>query len=346
MSMTSRNAQTPTLSRRGFVAGGTVAAGGIVSGVMAGRALAEEATTNEGAADALAQIKPAIGHVVHNPDICSGCRTCEIVCSVYHEGVASSMLSRLQWNKDVMNACVTDILTCRQCAGPECLAACPTGALHVDEETGARVIDPDVCIGCQTCLDACPATPSRIRYDEAKGICFKCDLCGGDPQCVKFCPTGALTSSWLEYDFGGDDDTFVKNFTGDAAAFTHMEKSNVVLSDTSTGIHMDGVIWTSHATQFNIVLAVFDITAELYDANGNLIAASDDPAGHAEIPEMQSAEFTLDFTCDKKAADVAKIVMNVQGVCVTNAPGQDGEATAQTDAAAQGDAAASMAQEG
>ena len=261
--------------------------------------------------------------MIHNQDLCSGCRTCEIVCAVAHEGVASSELSRIQWAKDIFDACITDIMTCKQCSGPECLAACPTGALHIDEATGARVIDADVCIGCQSCLNACPATPSRIRYDAARSICFKCDLCGGDPQCVKFCPTGALMNSWEEYNLSGEDGSFVKNFSGDAAPFTHMEKSNVVLSDSDEGIHLDGVIWTSHATQFNIVLAVFDITADLYDADDNLIASSYD-VGHAEIPEMQSAEFQLNFQTDAAAADVAKIVVNVEGNCVTNAPGQEG----------------------
>lgn len=338
------------VSRRGFIAGGAVATGALAAGLAATQAQAEEATTNEGAKEALAQIKPAIGHVVHNPDICSGCRTCEIICAVAHDGVASSELSRMQWKKNIFDACITDIMTCKQCDGPECLAACPTGALHVDETTGARVIDETQCIGCQSCLNACPADPSRIRFNLEKNVSFKCDLCGGDPQCVKFCPTGALTSSWLEYNFSKEDDDFVKNFTGDAAPFTHMEKSNVVLSDVAGGIHMDGVIWTSHATQFNIVMAHFEITADLYDASGNVIASAETPAT-ADIPEMQSAEFALDFATSSQAADVAKISMNVVGTCITNAPDVSDEAgdtgqDAATDGAGAADAASTAGQEG
>jgi len=32
-----------------------------------------------------------------------------------------------------------------------------------------------------------------IRIDPETKQAFKCDLCGGDPQCAKWCPTGAIT---------------------------------------------------------------------------------------------------------------------------------------------------------
>lgn len=100
--------------------------------------------------------------------------------------------------------CYTELLSVRiyaQDAGvegpfwwiPWCLLACPTDAFHVDEAAGAKVIEEEKCSGCMLCMTACPATPKRIRYNAGKKVCLKCDLCGGDPQCVKFCPTGALT---------------------------------------------------------------------------------------------------------------------------------------------------------
>jgi len=135
---------------------------------------------------------PALGHIVCNSEICAGCRTCEAVCSLYHEGVVNPELSRIQVLKDELGGYISEAMPCKQCDGPECLLACPTGALHVDDVTGARVIDEEKCIGCKRCMEACTATPKRIRYNAEKKVCFKCDLCGGDPQCVKFCPMGAL----------------------------------------------------------------------------------------------------------------------------------------------------------
>jgi len=136
---------------------------------------------------------PSKGHLVHNPDICSGCRTCEIVCSLSKEGAVNPELARIHVSTDRLGGYISEVMSCKQCDGPECLLACPIDALHVDAVTGARVIDEKKCIGCKLCMEACPATPSRIRFNTAKNVCFKCDLCGGEPQCVKFCPYGALT---------------------------------------------------------------------------------------------------------------------------------------------------------
>ena len=86
----------------------------------------------------------------------------------------------------------SEVYTCLQCEAPECLAACPAGALLRDEGTGAVIIDKEACTGCKACIEACSQTPSRIRYDERRGVCVKCDLCGGAPLCVRYCMEGAL----------------------------------------------------------------------------------------------------------------------------------------------------------
>lgn len=137
--------------------------------------------------------RPSKARIIVNSDLCGGCRTCEAVCSLSKEGVVNPELSRMYVKKDILGGYVCKPLPCKQCRGAKCLLACPTGALHVDSVTGARVIDEELCDGCRLCLEACPLTPTRIGYNAGKGVCFKCDLCGGDPQCVKFCPMGAIT---------------------------------------------------------------------------------------------------------------------------------------------------------
>ena len=136
---------------------------------------------------------PSKGYILANPDICGGCRTCEAVCSLHKEGISNPELARIQVLKDELDGYICEAMPCKQCDGPRCLLACPTGALHVDGVSGARVIDEDQCIGCKSCMEACPATPPRIRFNTAKNKSFKCDLCNGEPQCVTFCPTGAIT---------------------------------------------------------------------------------------------------------------------------------------------------------
>jgi Fe-S-cluster-containing dehydrogenase component len=67
---------------------------------------------------------------------------------------------------------------------------CPAGAISRSEATGALEIDQERCVGCKMCLMACPFGAPVVL--PATGKMTKCDLCQGDPECVKFCPEGAL----------------------------------------------------------------------------------------------------------------------------------------------------------
>jgi Fe-S-cluster-containing hydrogenase component 2 len=136
-------------------------------------------------------------HIVLNTETCAGCSTCGTVCSLYHEGAVSPSLARLRITDHYVEGHRIEGYVCKQCTAPECLHACrtkATGALHLDKKTGAKIIDPAICNGCKLCIEACPLHPnSPIYYHAEKKICFKCDLCGGEPLCVKFCPEAALT---------------------------------------------------------------------------------------------------------------------------------------------------------
>jgi Fe-S-cluster-containing hydrogenase component 2 len=91
-------------------------------------------------------------------------------------------------------------VVCQQCADAPCLEACPEDAISCDSETDAVVVDQDLCIQCGSCVSACviglDAVSSEqklaIRLNDDAPFPLKCDLCSGDPQCVKFCPTEAL----------------------------------------------------------------------------------------------------------------------------------------------------------
>jgi Fe-S-cluster-containing dehydrogenase component len=75
------------------------------------------------------------------------------------------------------------------------MSACPVeGAMYIDVKSHARVINDDICAGCRQCIEACGQNfdPPRIKFDENKNVAIKCDLCGMDPQCVRWCPNGAI----------------------------------------------------------------------------------------------------------------------------------------------------------
>ena len=80
-------------------------------------------------------------------------------------------------------------MMCLQCDNPSCMKVCPVRAITRDENN-AVVINYNKCIGCKMCSNACPL--GNISYHPMVGRVFKCDLCGGDPKCVKYCPGHAL----------------------------------------------------------------------------------------------------------------------------------------------------------
>lgn len=152
----------------------------------------KDAITLTKAEKAKKELPKAIGRLECTADLCAGCMNCMFACTLSKDGAAWLEHARIQMN--VHSQAEFDICAqpCLQCEDPACLYACPVEAIYIDTKTGARVIDQDKCIGCRQCEKACPYEPKRIRFDPVKKLATKCDLCGGDPQCVKMCPTGAL----------------------------------------------------------------------------------------------------------------------------------------------------------
>ncbi|MCD6537140.1 4Fe-4S dicluster domain-containing protein [Candidatus Bathyarchaeota archaeon] len=135
-----------------------------------------------------------------NGAICRWCRSCELICSLIHEGACSPSLSRITITIDQFNAEVSADF-CRQCDNPACLRSCPVeGAMVIDERTGATLIVEDHCNGCGSCAEACPFNKEGtvIKFNSERKVYFKCDLCGGKPACVDVCPTGALKLKEIE----------------------------------------------------------------------------------------------------------------------------------------------------
>jgi len=119
------------------------------------------------------------------PERCTGCRACELACSGAHEGFFSPSNARIRAIRE--EPAIDIAITCRQCAKPPCAAACPTAAIQKRRDGLVEVISSR-CIGCGACAEACPFGAIHVFRD----IAIKCDLCGGDPECVKACAPYAL----------------------------------------------------------------------------------------------------------------------------------------------------------
>lgn len=117
---------------------------------------------------------------------CSGCRKCEIACSLFHENRIWPEASRIRVFMLVPGADFPHF--CAQCEDYPCVKSCPVEALSVSSETGAVLVDKEKCIACGKCIDACPGRIPHM-HPSANHILI-CDLCSGDPQCVKVCQEG------------------------------------------------------------------------------------------------------------------------------------------------------------
>ncbi|OAG27058.1 4Fe-4S dicluster domain-containing protein [Thermodesulfatator autotrophicus] len=85
---------------------------------------------------------------------------------------------------------------CNQCNIPPCVRVCPTKATVKDPKTGIVKMIPKKCIGCKTCMTACPYD---MRYfNEERRAVDKCDFCwesrlskgGKITACAEACPAG------------------------------------------------------------------------------------------------------------------------------------------------------------
>ena len=124
-----------------------------------------------------------------NHEKCTGCRLCELVCAVGHDGISNPIRSRIRVMKWEQEG-VYIPMACQQCKDAPCLHGCPVGAISRDDTNALVTVDHEVCIGCRTCVSVCPF--GGMSYNHIDNKVIKCDLCDGDPQCVRFCDVKAV----------------------------------------------------------------------------------------------------------------------------------------------------------
>lgn len=121
--------------------------------------------------------------IVRDYIACSGCRRCEIACSMHHEGWMWPEASRIRVFMPFPGLEVPHF--CAQCEDAPCVSSCPVDALSINDDTNAVIVDRDKCISCGSCIKACPGKVPFLHPDNNKAVI--CDLCEGDPECVKVC---------------------------------------------------------------------------------------------------------------------------------------------------------------
>ncbi len=125
---------------------------------------------------------------------CIGCHACSVACKSEFDvplGVTRSWVEYIEKGTypDVTRSFLPRL--CNHCSDPPCVDVCPTGATWKREEDGIVVVDPDTCIGCKYCIQACPYDARFLN--PVTGVADKCDFCqhrveqGLVPSCVNAC---------------------------------------------------------------------------------------------------------------------------------------------------------------
>lgn len=133
-------------------------------------------------------------------DRCIGCKGCQVACKMENHlplGTNRTSVKEIGPTGEYPNIQMYFLpAMCQQCENPTCVEVCPTGACHVNPEDGVIEIERDKCIGCKSCIRACPY--EAISFNEELHVSDKCDVCalrrltGNLPACVKNCTGGAL----------------------------------------------------------------------------------------------------------------------------------------------------------
>lgn len=155
------------------------------------------------------------GRVYVEIERCVACKRCVTACAVEHSASKDLLTAMTEVPPPrprvrLMSVDGVAVPTeCRHCDAAACVAACPTGALYKTGPHGPVLLHSALCVGCGSCVVACPYGVIRQRFDTHE--VYKCDLCaerlaeGRIPACAEACPTGCLTfrsegelHSWLK----------------------------------------------------------------------------------------------------------------------------------------------------
>ncbi len=128
-------------------------------------------------------------HLKVHPDRCTDCKMCLYSCALKHTGDTNPEGALLRLVALEGQAKGHAVLNCLHCPEPECVQVCPNHAI-TKRADGRVSIDDDRCIGCLLCTLACPHGGSYFDLQANKSMV--CDLCDGNPECVRMCPERAI----------------------------------------------------------------------------------------------------------------------------------------------------------
>lgn len=141
---------------------------------------------------------------VIDQDRCIGCHACTVACKDEHDvpvGVNRTWVKYIEKGAFPATSRHFAVLRCNHCDDAPCIEICPTVALY-RSSNGIVDFDNERCIGCKSCMQACPY--DALYIDPDHNTAAKCNFCahrvelGLQPACEVVCPTQAILSGDLD----------------------------------------------------------------------------------------------------------------------------------------------------
>jgi Fe-S-cluster-containing dehydrogenase component/formate-dependent nitrite reductase membrane component NrfD len=129
---------------------------------------------------------------------CIGCHACTVACKAEHDvpiGVYRTWVKYIERGEFPNSRRYFLVNRCNHCDDAPCVKICPTQALYKRAD-GIVDFDSNRCIGCKSCMQACPY--DALYIDPYSHTAAKCNYCahrtelGLEPACVVVCPEHAI----------------------------------------------------------------------------------------------------------------------------------------------------------
>ena len=141
---------------------------------------------------------------VIDQDRCIGCHACTVACKEEHQvpvGVFRTWVKYIEKGEFPHTRRHFGVMRCNHCDSAPCITICPTKALYRRSD-GIVDFDNNRCIGCKSCMQACPY--DALYIDPNTNTAAKCNFCAHrveanlEPACVIVCPTQAIIAGDLD----------------------------------------------------------------------------------------------------------------------------------------------------
>jgi Fe-S-cluster-containing dehydrogenase component/formate-dependent nitrite reductase membrane component NrfD len=135
---------------------------------------------------------------------CIGCHACTVACKEENQvplGAFRTWVKYVEKGTFPHTRRYFSVLRCNHCDNAPCVTICPTVALYRRPD-GVVDFDGARCIGCKSCMQACPY--DALYIDPSTNTAAKCHYCahrlevGLEPACVVVCPERAIIAGDLD----------------------------------------------------------------------------------------------------------------------------------------------------